>query len=447
MTAVSPHDPTTGPTGPTALPQLEFDELLVQLVHRAQNLMGTQNRLRGLLAANTAIIGDLDLPVALRHIVEAARDLLDARYAAIGVLAPAGGLEQFVHVGMEEGLVERIGHLPTGKGLLGALIDDPQPIRLRSIGDDPRSVGFPAGHPPMSSFLGVPIRVRDEVFGNLYLAEARSGCFSEDDEQVAVALAATAGVVIENARLFEQTRRRQEWLQASMEIQQRLLAVDGPDPLQLIADRARALAEADLVTIVLPCADATQLQVEVAAGEGAPALSGYVYPAKDTMAALALTAAQPVMSPDVAADARFVFHPTRTLDVGPAMMIPLTDATGVRGVLAVARARGRRWFDEADLDMATAFAAHAAVALGLAAARVDQERVRLLEDRNRIAHDLHDHVIQRLFAAGMSLQGVPGLDDAERLARVDGVIDDIDDVIAQIRSTIFGLRGALGPQL
>ena len=416
MTAVSPNEPTTDPT---TLPQLEFDELLVQLIRRAQNLMGTQNRLRGLLAANTAIIGDLDLPVALRHIVEAARELVDARYGALGVLAPAGGLEQFVHVGMEEGLVERI---------------------------DP-SVGFPAGHPPMSSFLGVPIRVRDEVFGNLYLAEARSGRFSEDDEQVAVALAATAGVVIENARLFDQARRRHEWLQASMEIQQRLLAVDGPDPLQLIADRARLLADADLVTVVLPGADATQLRVEVAAGEGAATLSGYVYPAADTMVAFALAAAQPVMSADVAADVRFVFHPTRPLDVGPAMMIPLTGATGVRGVLGVARARGRRWFDEADLDMATAFAAHAAVALGLAAARADQERVRLLEDRNRIAHDLHDHVIQRLFAAGMKLQGVPGHGVDERLARVDGVIDDIDDVIAQIRSTIFGLRGALGPQL
>jgi signal transduction histidine kinase len=153
------------------------------------------------------------------------------------------------------------------------------------------------------------------------------------------------------------------------------------------------------------------------------------------------------MSADVAADVRFVFHPTRALDVGPAMMIPLTGTAGVRGVLSVVRVRGRRWFDEADLDMATAFAAHAAVALGLAAARRDQERVRLLEDRNRIAHDLHDHVIQRLFAAGMKLQGVPGLGDEERLARVDGVIDDIDDVIGQIRSTIFGLRGALGPQM
>lgn len=439
MTVVSP-------TGNPTLPQIEFDELLVQLVRRAQNLMATQNRLRRLLAANTAIIGDLDLPVALRHIVEAARDLVDARYGAIGVLAPNGGLEQFVHVGMAEDLVERIGGLPAGKGLLGALIDDPRPIRLRRIGDDPRSQGFPAGHPPMSSFLGVPIRVRGEVFGNLLLSEARSGFFSEDDEQVAMALAATAGVVIDNARLFEQAGRRQGWLQASMEIQQRLLAVDGPDPLQLIADRARTLAEADLVTVILPGADPTQLQVAVAAGAGAATLKGAVYPAENSMAAFTLTTGAPVLSEDVAADVRFVFRPTRALDPGPAMMVPLTDASGVRGVLAVVRARGRRCFEEADLDMATAFAAHAAVALGLAAARVDQERVRLLEDRNGIAHELHDHVIQRLFAAGMLLQGVPGLDEAERLARVDGVIDDINDVIGQIRGTIVSLRGALGPQ-
>ncbi len=436
-----------GPDHSVPLPELAFDELLGQLVDRAEGLRATQNRLRGLLAANTAIIGDLELPLVLRHIVEVACELVEARYGAIGVLAPVGGLDQFVHVGMEEGLVERIGHLPEGKGLLGALIDDPRPIRLSCIADDPRSVGFPAGHPPMASFLGVPIRVRNEVFGNLYLAEARSGEFSQDDEQVLVALAATAGVVIDNARLFEQSRRRQEWLEASMEIQQRLLATEGPDPLQLVADRARELADADLVTVVLPCADPTQLQVEVAAGVGAEELTGYTYPAAPSMAALALTSGEPVTSNDVVADARFAIHLTRALEVGPAMMIPLKGAAGVRGVLAVARRRGRRWFDESDLNMATAFAAHAAVALELAAARIDSERVRLLEDRESSAGELHDHVIQRLFAAGMSLQGIAALPEADRPARVNDVIDDIDDVIGQIRSTIVGLRGSLGPAL
>ena len=154
------------------LPRLELDQLLGQLVERAQEVLATQGRLRGLLRATQVVTGDLALPVVLQRIVAAARDLVGARYAALGVIAPDGGLAEFVHVGMPDEAVAAIGHLPHGKGLLGALIDDPRPIRLRRIGEDPRSSGFPAGHPPMTSFLGVPIRIRDEVFGNLYLADS-----------------------------------------------------------------------------------------------------------------------------------------------------------------------------------------------------------------------------------------------------------------------------------
>ncbi len=437
MTGADPSSPL-----PQA-PLLEFDQLLLQLVDRAQELMGTQSRLRGLLAANTAIIGNLALPVVLRRIVEVACDLVNARYGALGVLAPVGGLEEFIHVGMDDDAVERIGHLPAGKGLLGALIDDPQPIRLRNIGDDPRSVGFPANHPPMASFLGVPIRVRDEVFGNLYLSESASGRFSEDDERVVIALAATAGVVIENARLFEQSKRRQDWLQASMQIQQRLMAPGGEDPLKLIARQARLLAEADLVSVVLPAVDPEVLHVAVASGARSEDIVGYTYPREDSMVGLALQTGQPVMLGDAATEDRQVVHLSRVLEVGPTMVVPLIGAEGTRGALTVARQRGRRRFDDADLDMALAFANHAAVALELADARHDQERVLLLEDRDRIARDLHDHVIQRLFAAGMTLQGAAGLREAERTARIDRVVTDIDDVIAQIRTSIFGLRGSV----
>ncbi|WP_019875265.1 GAF domain-containing protein [Sporichthya polymorpha] len=437
MTGADPSSPL-----PQA-PLLEFDQLLLQLVDRAQELMGTQSRLRGLLAANTAIIGNLALPVVLRRIVEVACDLVNARYGALGVLAPVGGLEEFIHVGMDDDAVERIGHLPAGKGLLGALIDDPQPIRLRNIGDDARSVGFPANHPPMASFLGVPIRVRDEVFGNLYLSESASGRFSEDDERVVIALAATAGVVIENARLFEQSKRRQDWLQASMQIQQRLMAPGGEDPLKLIARQARLLAEADLVSVVLPAVDPEVLHVAVASGDHSAEIVGYTYPREDSMVGLALQTGQPVMLGDAAAEDRHVVHLSRVIEVGPTMVVPLIGAEGTRGALTVARQRGRRRFDDADLDMALAFANHAAVALELADARHDQERVLLLEDRDRIARDLHDHVIQRLFAAGMTLQGAAGLREAERTARIDRVVTDIDDVIAQIRTSIFGLRGSV----
>jgi GAF domain-containing protein len=192
------------------LPRLELEQLLAQLVERAHEVMATKGRLRGLLRASQMVTRDLTLPVVLRRIVEAARDLVGARYAALGVISPTGGLAEFVHSGMPEDAVARIGHLPEGKGLLGALIEDPRPIRLLRIASDQRSAGFPPGHPPMSSFLGVPIRIRDEVFGNLYLAESTKGEFSAEDEELTLALAATAAVAIENARLYESATSRGE---------------------------------------------------------------------------------------------------------------------------------------------------------------------------------------------------------------------------------------------
>ena len=209
-----PGEPAPGLTFPDQ-PRLELDQLLGQLIGRAHEVIGTQGRLRGLLRANQLIVGELDLPSVLRHVLEAARELVGARYAALGIIAPGGSLSEFLHVGMPEDMLQRIGHLPQGKGLLGALIEDPRPIRLRRIADDVRSSGFPAGHPPMDSFLGVPIEVRGNVFGNLYLAESDKGEFSPEDEELTRALAATAAVAIDNARLYDFARGRSKWLEAS----------------------------------------------------------------------------------------------------------------------------------------------------------------------------------------------------------------------------------------
>jgi signal transduction histidine kinase len=434
--------------GLSEVPQLELDQLLAQLVERAQDVMRTQTRLRELVAANATIIGDLALPVVLRRIVEAACRLANARYGAIGVLAPGGGaLEEFIHVGLDTETVSRIGSLPTGKGLLGALIDDPRPIRLAHISADVRSVGFPAHHPPMDSFIGVPIRVRDEVFGNLYLSEAESGKFSADDEALVTSLAANAGVVIENARLFEESRRRLEWLRASMQISQRLLEANPNEPLRFIAEQALQIAEADLVSVVLPTPNGTHLTVEVATGESAEKLIGYTYPIANTMAGLAFQTGRPVLLGDAEGDGGFEVHQRRVVPIGPIMVVPLQASERMRGALAVGRRRGRHRFDASDLDMATAFANQAAVALELADARQDQQRVALLEDRDRIARDLHDHVIQRLFAAGLSLQGLAGRLDLTAADKLERVVGEIDDTIAQVRTTIFGLRGQLGPRI
>ena len=425
-------------------PRLELDELLTQIIVRAEEVLATQGRLRGLLAANRTITADLTLPTVLRRIVEAGCQLVRARYGALGVLAPDGGLAEFVHVGLDERTVARIGHLPEGKGLLGALIDDPRTIRLRSIDDDPRSVGFPPHHPPMTSFLGVPVLVRGKVFGNLYLTERIDGGeFTADDEELVAALAATAGVAIENARLYEQSQRRQDWLQASAKITRQLLSAEGEEPLQLIAREARQIADADVVTVVLPTESRERMMVEVAAGRAADELTGMSYPIEHTLTGLALSSGHPVLVGD-ADDSDYDSHLTEVLPVGPVMVLPLVGTEDTRGALVIARLRGRNRFDDADLDMATTFANHAAVALELADGRENQQRMILLEDRDRIARDLHDHVIQRLFAAGLAVESVaarPGSDETS--LRLRRVVTELDETIRQIRTSIFQLRGPM----
>ena len=415
---------------------LELDDLLAALVERAQDVIGARDRLRGLLRANREIAGDLTLPHVLRRIIEAARELVHARYAALGVLSPDSGLEQFIHVGVDDETVVRIGHLPEGKGLLGALIDDPHPIRLARIVDDPRSVGFPDHHPPMESFLGVPIRIRDEVYGNLYFTEREGGEFT-----------ATAATAIENARLYDEARRRQLWLEASTEITRQLLSTEGEPPLRVIARRLHDMAEADVVTVVRPTSDEAHLMVEVATGEHARTLTAVTYPVEGTLSGVAIQSGRPVLVGDVRQERNFTVHLSEVMPVGPVMAIPLVGAGRVRGALMVGRLHGRRRFNEADLDMATTFANHAAIALELSDARLDQQRMVLLEDRDRIARDLHDHVIQRLFAAGLAVQSVAsGLGGDRRGERLAQVVVDIDATIRQIRTSIFELRGSLGPE-
>ena len=427
--------------------KLGLDELLVQLIDRAQDVVSTQGRLRGLLKANKAVVADLSLPVLLRHVVEAACELAGARYGALGVLDASGGLAEFVTVGVDDATAARIGHLPEGKGLLGALVDDPRPIRLHEMGDDIRSVGFPANHPPMSTFLGVPVRVRDVVFGHLYLAERAGGDFSAEDEELVSALAATAGVAIENARLFADAERRQTWLQASTEVTRQLLSVDGEDPLQVIARRARQIADADVVTVLLPTADGQRAIVEVASGDGEDDLTARTIPLRGTLVGLTLSTGRPVLVEDAPTDQRFTVQAVDVITSGPAMALPLGGPARTRGALVIARRHGRRLFTAADLEMASTFADHAAVSLELADARTHQQRIALLEDRDRIARDLHDHVIQRLFAVGLTVQSVAsGLGEDSRAARLDRVVSDIDETIRQTRTSIFQLRGPLGPE-
>ncbi|GAB6899068.1 sensor histidine kinase [Kineosporia succinea] len=424
------------------LPRLELDQLLGQLIERANEVMGTQGRLRGLLRANQLVNGGLTLNTVLRRVVEAACELVGARYGALGVIAPSGGLAEFVHVGMDPDTVAAIGGLPEGNGLLGALIDAPEPIRLRRIEDDPRSRGFPPRHPPMQSFLGVPVIVRGEVFGNLYLADGAKGAFSSEDEELARALAATAGVAIDNARLYESARTQGEWLRANAEIASCLLSEEPAElTLHLIAERSLRIAQADLVALVLPDEDdAGLVQIKLAAGDAAEAVTGQKAPRSSTLAGRVLVSGVSMRVANIG-DVDGVV-PSRALDrdVGPALVVPMLGSRGVRGVLSLIRSAGARPFTAEDESLAGGFANQAAIAMELAENRAERERLAVLDERQRIADDLHDHVIQQLFADGLTLQSITGLVPAGRVHEtVERVIDDLDDTIARIRSSIFRL--------
>jgi len=424
------HTPLAFPDAPRG----RLDRVINDLVESAQEVLATQGRLRSLLEASRSVSSELELPVVLRTIVAAAVELVGARYGAIGVIAPDGSLAQFIHVGVSEELAHEIGHLPEGHGLLGALIEDQEPIRLEHLRDDRRSSGFPPHHPPMESFMGVPVRVRGEVFGNLYLTERADGPFSAEDQELLSALAASAGAAIDHARLFDESQRRQRWSAASAEVTAALLSEETDDSLGILADRVAQLADAELVCIALP-ETGTAMAVVVARGVLAERYAGVVFESEGTLAGRAHESGQPAMS-----DAGSLSSVDPTLVLGPSMAIPFASVGAPPGVLTVSRSSGRAAFTPADLEMAADFAGQASVALTLASGRADRARLAILEDRGRIARDLHDHVIQRLFGAGLSLQAVAGsISDPALRARVGQQVDALDAAIAEIRTAIFTL--------
>lgn len=404
-----------------------------------------QSRVRHLVDLNRSIVAELTLAAVLRRAVEVARTIARAQYAALGVLGPDGQLEQFIHAGLDDDTVLAIGELPRGRGVLGALITDPRPIRLATIGADPRSSGFPPSHPPMTSFLGVPIQSRGEIYGNLYLTNRVDASeFTAEDEELVQAVAATAGVAVENARLYEESRRQQEWLRASAEISRELLQDStATQILTRIADVVLRLAAADVVTIVFPAGTTDEMTVQIARGRQAQTLLGYTYPAGESLALAAMRAGHALRVE--ASDGHYFVHLQSAFDVGPVMACPLVGEDGVRAVVMIGRTAGSTAFSVADLRMAEAFASHAAIALELSDRREGLRHLAVLEDRHRIARDLHDHVIQRLFATGLSMQAAAvRSNDPDVTARLQSAVDDMDDTIRQIRTSIFGLQEVRG---
>jgi signal transduction histidine kinase len=430
--------------GEGLLPQLRLDELLAELQSQLGTVLATRDRMRGLLEAVVAVGSGLELESTLRRIVQAAVELVDARYGALGVIGDDSRIVEFIPVGLGAAEIARIHHWPEGHGLLGLLIKEPHPLRLADIGAHHESSGFPAGHPAMHTFLGVPVRVRDQVFGNLYLTEKRDGGeFTEDDEVVLTALGAAAGIAMENARLYEESQRQQRWLRASGDLTMRLLSGERSDAvLSLLTGQALALSGADLVKLALPDEEGGRLTIDYAEGDGADAVRGLVLPANDSLSGMVLACGEPISVEDFATDERTAEVTRRALGhIGPAVAFPLGVPGHVRGVFTVARRRGKPSFGPGDVEVIGAFGAQASVALELAARRADAEQLTVLEDRDRIARDLHDLVIQRLYATGMSLEGaVPMTARREVVDRIRHAVDAMDDTIKDIRATIYALQ-------
>ncbi|OKJ00068.1 histidine kinase [Kitasatospora sp. CB01950] len=423
---------------------LGLDTLVTEVSERLQSAAAVADRMQRLLEAVVSVGANLDPHTTLQRIASGAAELVDARYAALGVVNPHGsGLSDFIHIGVDDATARRIGRLPTGRGILGALIDDPRPLRLTDLSTDPRSVGFPPAHPPMVSFLGVPIRVRGEVFGNLYLTEKQGGgAFTPEDEQVVLALAAAAGVAIENSRLYEEGRRRERWITAAAAVTTSLLSTDEARiALTVAAEQVRELAEGALGMVLLPAGE-DRMRVAYASGERADYLTGELLPEHGL--APRLLAGEPVHQDDptaatgAATDSQF---DRLAREFGPCLAVPMVSAGRVLGALCVWREAGTAPFTGTEQQLAQTFASQAALALRLAEYQLNQQRLAVFQDRDRIARDLHDLVIQRLFATGMMLESaarravVPEVQE-----RVGQAVDELDATIQEVRTTIYALQ-------
>ncbi|MCX4092441.1 GAF domain-containing sensor histidine kinase [Nocardia sp. alder85J] len=431
------------------LSQLRLRELLTEVRDRIEQIIDVRDRMDGLVDAMLTVTAGLDLAETLTTIVHTATNLVDARYGAIGVRDGDQRLSQFIYRGIDEATRARIGDLPEGHGVLGLLFSRPEAIRLENLADHPASVGFPANHPPMRTFLGVPIRIRDEIFGNLYLTEKAGGqLFTEDDELIVQALAAAAGIAIDNARLYESARTRQAWIEAIRDLTTEFLAGTEPDRvLTQLVGQARELTASQQVLLAVAPDPATSdetgvLLVTCAAGPDSAHYVDRRLPLAGSTVGRAFDQRTPVCLEAARGTDLGVVFP----EAGPALVLPLCTSDSTFGVLIAVREVGGLSYDPETVDLAAAFTDQAAVARQLAESQHRMRELDVLTDRDRIARNLHDHVIQRLFAIGMTLQGtVSRTRIPEVQVRLTDAVNDLQDVVQEIRTSIFDLHGSAVP--
>ncbi|QGQ18939.1 GAF domain-containing protein [Cellulomonas sp. JZ18] len=401
----------------------------------------TGDALTDLLNAILAVAGQLELPAVLDRFVQVSAELTRARYGAINVLDEGGASTTFVYTGVPTAVARMLDHPPHAQGVLGQIPVDGA-LRLDDLTQHPAFRGWPAHHPPMGSFLGASVRVGEQVYGQLYLSEKEGGPFDAHDEEMVVALAAAAGVAVANARLYADAERREHWLRAGQDITTMLLeGVDEEDALAHIARTARQVANADTAALALPGLGG-ELFVELADGYRAEELTGLVMP-RDGRAWTALEEGVGLLTPSLSASRTVKVEQMRAF--GPAMYAPLQSSGRGVGVLVLLRRIGSTPFDESDLATAESFASQAALAYVLAEARHAQDVAALLDERERIARDLHDLAIQQLFATGMQLETVRrraarGVDATELTDIVEAALDNVDSSVRQIRQIVHALR-------
>ena len=412
-----------------------------------------EDRLRRLIEAGRSVVAERELEGVFERLLDVARELTGARYAAIGILDDAReSLADFITAGFDPTARSLIGALPRGRGVLGLLISSPKPLRMADVGAHIRSYGFPPGHPAMSSFLGVPILIRGESWGNLYLTDKHDGAFDEADEESAVVLASWAAIAVENARLYRETDQRRAELERSvraLEATSEIARAVGGETqldrvLELIAKRSRALVEAAGVAILLVEGD--EFVVVATAGEVPRRIIGRRLPKSESVAGRVVASGRPERVSDMSSSLRFALGDFG-VNASSGMFVPLQFRGSSLGVIeAFDRADGPEFRLE-DERMLLAAAASAATAVATAQS-VERDRLRRTlraaeDERRRWARELHDETLQALGGLRVSLssarrsQDLPGLQ-----ATLDGAVEQLGQEIANLRALITELRPA-----
>ena len=413
------------------------------MAQRKARAPGEADRRDALVEAALALSSELSLPVVLQKIIELATEITQARYGALGVIGPGGGIAQFITTGVTPEEHRAIGDLPIGRGILGSLIADARPLRLRNLSEHLHSVGFPQNHPPMSSFLGAPVKALGKVFGNIYLTEKQGAQeFDEEDERTLIALASQAGVAIGNSQLYAETRRRERSLDALREVNAAILSeAHRDDVLALVVRRARELAGADLATLVILTDEPGALRVAVADGLHSKGLVGMEVPVEGSVSGDVIKSGQPVMVADASKDPHTYQAMVRQGQMGPSIFVPLSLRGQAFGTLSVAHLVGGSSFTDEEMLLVQTFADQASLALEYARAQSELQRLIVMDERERIATELHDGVIQSLFAVGLGLQATAlRAEDPEIGGRIEEAVAEIDRAIRDLRNYIFGLR-------